>query len=118
MLVDRHPRGAGSFPKVFAWLVRGERKLSLEQAVFKMTGLAARQMGFADRGRIAIGQAADLVLFDPATIADKATFADPSAAPVGIARVWVNGVEVLRDGQPSGATPGKVLRRQRSKAWR
>jgi N-acyl-D-amino-acid deacylase len=118
MLVDRHPRGAGSFPKVFAWLVRGEGKLTLEQAVHKMTGLAARQMGFADRGHIAVGQAADLVLFDPALIADKATFADPSAAPVGIERVWVNGVEVLRNGEPSGAMPGKVLRRQSSKAWR
>lgn len=112
MLVDRHPRGAGSFPRVFAWLVRERKVLSLEQAVYKMTGLAARHMGIGDRGRIAVGMAADLVLFDPATIADRATFADPSAEPVGIRRVWVNGVEVLGDGAIAGSTPGRVLRRQ------
>lgn len=117
MLVDRHPRGAGSFPRIFAWLVREKKALTLEQAVHKMTGLAAEHVGFTDRGRIAVGLAADLVLFDPATIADRSTFADPSAAPVGIARVWVNGTEVLRDGQLSGATPGRVLRRQRSQPW-
>lgn len=112
MLVDRHPRGAGSFPRIYSWLVRDRKMLSLEQAVYKMTGLAASHMGFADRGRIAPGMAADLVLFDPALIADRATFADPSASPVGIDAVWVNGVEVVRKGVLTGATPGRVIRRQ------
>lgn len=111
-LVDRHPRGGGSFPRIFAWLVREKKMLTLEQAVHKMTGLAADHMGFTDRGRIAPGMAADLVLFDPKTIADRATFADPSARPVGIDAVWVNGVVVMRNGTPTGATPGRVLRRQ------
>ncbi|WP_414900617.1 N-acyl-D-amino-acid deacylase family protein [Sphingomonas flavalba] len=106
-----HPRGAGAFPRIFAWLVRGRGQLSLEQAVHKMTGLAAQHMGFADRGRIAPGMAADLVLFDPATIADTASFAEPGAAPVGIRTVWVNGVAVMRDGVATGAMPGQVIRR-------
>lgn len=111
-LEDRHPRGAGSFPRVFAWLVRERKALTLEQAVHKMTGLAADHMGFADRGRIAPGMAADLVLFDPATIADGSSFANPAARPVGIRSVWVNGVMVMNEGAPTGATPGQVLRRQ------
>lgn len=112
MLVDRHPRGAGSFTKVLAWLVRREGRLSLESAVAKMTGLAARHMGFADRGTLAPGMAADLVLFDPDTVADRASFADPGALSVGIAKVWVNGELVYADGQTTSARPGKVLRRK------
>ena len=92
--------------------MRDRKALTLEQAVHKMTGLAASHMGFADRGRIAPGMAADLVLFDPATIADGASFADPSAPPVGIHAVWVNGVAVLRDGASTGALPGQIIRRQ------
>ena len=111
-LVDLHPRGAGSFPRVFAWLVRDRKALTLEQAVHKMTGLAASYMGFVDRGRIAPGMAADLVLFDPATIADGSSFSHPAAPPVGIRSVWVNGVQVMNAGVPTGATPGQVLRRQ------
>ena len=112
MLVDRHPRGAGSFTKVLAWLVRREGRLSLESAVAKMTGLAARHMGFADRGTLAPGMAADLVLFDPATVADRATIADPGALSAGISKVWVNGQLVYADGQATTARPGKVLRRK------
>lgn len=112
MLVDRHPRGAGSFTKVLAWLVRREGRLSLESAVAKMTSLAARHMGFADRGTLAPGMAADLVLFDPAEVADRATIADPGALSVGIAKVWVNGELVYADGQATSARPGKVLRRK------
>lgn len=112
-LAGRHPRGAGSFPKVFAWLVRGTGALSLEEAVHKMTGQTAANLGIRNRGVIATGKAADLVLFDPAVIADRSTFADPLAAPVGIVRVWVNGTEVLSGGQPNGRTPGQVIRRGR-----
>lgn len=111
-LDDHHPRGAGSFPRIFAWLVRDKKLLTLEQAVNKMTGLAAGHMGFTDRGWIAPGMAADLVLFDPATIADGSSFEHPGARPLGIRSVWVNGVLVMNDGAPTGAKPGQILRRQ------
>lgn len=117
-LVDLHPRGSGSFPRVFAWLVRDRKLLSVEAAVHKMTGLAAEHMGFADRGRIAPGMAADLVLFDPATIADGATFEHPAARPAGIRSVWVNGVMVMDNGTPTGAMPGRVVRRADAPAKR
>lgn len=108
---DAHPRGAGAFPRVLAWMVRETGRLKLEEAVYKMSGLAADHMGISDRGRIAVGQAADLVLFDPATIADRATIENPTALPVGIRTVWVNGVAVVETGKPTGATPGRVIHR-------
>ena len=78
-----------------------------------MTSLSADALGLADRGRIRVGAAADLVLFDPATILDHATFEASHAAPAGIGAVVVNGVPVILDGEPTGATPGHVLRRGR-----
>ena len=108
---DAHPRGAGAFPRVLARKVRETGRLTLEEAVHKMSGLAADHMGIRDRGRIAVGQAADLVLFDPATVADRATIENPAALPVGIRTVWVNGVAVVEAGKPTGATPGRVIRR-------
>ena len=110
-LLDRHPRGAGSFPRVLGRYVRDLGILSLEAAVHKMTGLPARHMGFTDRGLIAPGKKADLVLFDPAKISDRATTADPFLSATGIANVWVNGVAVLEEGVPTSAYPGQVLRR-------
>lgn len=106
-----HPRGFGSFPRVLGRMVREEKALSLAEAVRKMTSLAARNAGLPDRGRIAAGAPADLVLFDPRSVADRATVAEPHAVSVGIHRVFVNGVEVYRDGSPTGAYPGRVLRR-------
>jgi len=79
--------------------------------VHKMTGLPARHMGFTDRGLSAPGKKADLVLFDPAKISDRATTADPFLSATGIANVWVNGVAVLEEGVPTSAYPGQVLRR-------
>lgn len=110
-LADRHPRGAGTYPRVLGRYVRERGILDLAEAVHKMTGLAAAHVGIRDRGTVAPGQAADLVLFDPETVADRATPDDPTALAVGIHRVWVNGVEVWRDGQATGARPGRVLRR-------
>jgi N-acyl-D-aspartate/D-glutamate deacylase len=77
-----------------------------------MTSLPASLLGLADRGTIAVDKAADLVIFDPATVADKATFTDPFQYPVGIPTVIVNGVVVLDDGQHTGKRPGKVIRHQ------
>jgi N-acyl-D-amino-acid deacylase len=83
----------------------------LEDAVRKMTSLSAAHVGLKDRGTIAPGSRADLVLFNPKTVADRATPASPSLPAAGILRVWTNGVEVYRDGKPTGARPGVVLRR-------
>ncbi len=108
---DAHPRGAGAFPRVLAWMVRETGRLTMEQAIHKMSGLAADHMGIRDRGRIAVGQAADLVLFDPKTVTDRATIANPASLPEGIRSVWVNGVAVVYSGKATGNTPGRVLRR-------
>ena len=110
-LEDRHPRGAGSFPRVLGRYVRDLKLLTLEAAIHKMTGLAARHMGFEDRGVIAVGKRADLVLFDPMTIIDRATTMEPFLPATGISHVWVNGVAVLSAGEPTAAFPGRVLRR-------
>jgi len=106
-----HPRGFGSYPRILGRYVRERSVLPLDQAIHKMTGLAAEHMGFADRGRIAPGQRADLVLFDPATVVDRATPQDPKAVSAGIQRVWVNGVVVFENGRTTGVRPGRALRR-------
>ncbi|MGH9465541.1 MAG: N-acyl-D-amino-acid deacylase family protein, partial [Thermoanaerobaculia bacterium] len=106
-----HPRGWGAFPRVLRRYVRELGVLTLEQAVHKMTALAATHLGLPERGVIALGAPADLVLFDPVTVADRSTFAEPTLPATGIAAVWVNGVAVYRDGAATGARPGRVLRR-------
>jgi N-acyl-D-amino-acid deacylase len=111
MLDDLHPRGAGSFPRVLGRYVREQGLLTLEEAVHKMSSLAAEHMGFSDRGVIRAGAAADLVLFDPETVIDKATPQEPKALSAGISRVWVNGVEVYANGQETGARPGRFIAR-------
>lgn len=105
-----HPRGAGSFPRVLGRYVREQGALSLEAAVHKMTGLAAARLGLADRGRIAPGLIADLVLFEPATVIDNATVETPEAPPTGILAVMNAGEWVVDGGQPTGKRPGKALR--------
>ncbi|MFO1468672.1 MAG: D-aminoacylase [Steroidobacteraceae bacterium] len=105
-----HPRGAGSFPRVLGRYVREQKVLPLEQAVHKMTGLPASYLGLADRGRIAPGMVADLVLFDAATVLDQSTIEHPEAAPVGIPYVMTSGEWVIAEGKPTGHHPGKVLR--------
>lgn len=111
MLQDRHPRGAGAFTKVLRQYVREQKLLSLEQAVRKMSGLPAENLGIRDRGVIRPGAHADLVLFDPATVSDRSTIEQPDALSMGIAQVWVNGRPVWRDGKPTGERPGRVIRR-------
>lgn len=108
-----HPRAYGTFPRVLARYVREQQVLTLEQAVHKMTGMPARRIGLADRGRIAEGLVADLVLFDPATVADRATFAEPHQYPVGIPYVLVNGIVAVDTGVPTSVRAGKALRRGR-----
>ncbi len=105
-----HPRGAGTFPRVLGRYVREQKALSLELAVHKMTGLSARNLGLKDRGRIAPGYIADLVLFDPATVIDNSTIEHPEAPPTGIASVMTSGEWVIDGGKPTGKHPGHVLR--------
>ena len=110
-LAGRHPRGFGTYPRVLGRYVRERGVLPLEEAVRKMTSLAAANVGIRDRGVVRAGAHADLVLFDPATILDLATPTDPRALSRGVARVWVNGREVFRDGKATGERPGRVVRR-------
>jgi len=109
-----HPRGFGSFAKVLGPWVRDKKLFSLEEAVRKMTSLAAADVGLRRRGRIAPNFYADLVLFDPATVADRADFGNAQAQAVGVQTVWVNGDVVFQDGKTTGAHPGRPLRRQRT----
>jgi N-acyl-D-amino-acid deacylase len=111
-----HPRGYGNAVRVLGRYVRDERVISLEEAIRKMTSLPAGQFGFADRGRLAEGMAADIVIFDPKTVADRATYSDPHQYPAGIVHVLVNGVAVVRGGTQTEARPGQVLRHQRRAA--
>lgn len=110
-IVNRHPRSAGSFPRVLGRYVREQHVLSLPEAIHKMTGLAAAHMGFTDRGLIRQGAAADLVLFDPETVIDRATPQQPGLLSAGISSVWVGGDLVFTDGATTESRPGKVIRR-------
>ncbi|HET9178259.1 MAG TPA: D-aminoacylase [Terriglobia bacterium] len=104
-----HPRCYGTFPRVLGVYVREKHVLTLADAVRKMTSLPAHIVGLKDRGLVAPGMAADITIFDPQTVSDKATFEDPFQYPVGIPYVIVNGVVVIDKGQHTGAKPGQVL---------
>jgi N-acyl-D-amino-acid deacylase len=104
-----HPRFYGTFPRVLGVYVREKKVLTLPQAVHKMTGLSAKIVGLTDRGLLKPGMAADITLFDPATVIDKATFENPAQYPLGIPYVIVNGVVVIDKGEHTGARPGRVL---------
>jgi len=111
-LDGRHPRGFGTYPRVLGRYVRERKVVGLEEAVRKMTSLAARNVGLRDRGEVRPGAFADLVLFDPATVIDRATTRDPQAVSAGIQRVWVNGAVVYEAGKTTGRRPGRALRRE------
>jgi len=106
-----HPRGYGTFPRLLGRYVREKRLLSLEDAVRKITSLPASIMGLKDRGMIREGFRADLVVFDPAIIRDKASFQEPHQFPEGIHRVFVNGRTAVCGGSLTGGRPGEVLRK-------
>jgi len=105
-----HPRAFGSFPRVLAKYVRDEKVISLETAIRKMTSLAANRLQLYDRGRVATGMAADLVIFDANKVQDTATFEKPLSFPEGIDYVFVNGALVVDQSKSTGAKPGRVLR--------
>ena len=112
MLGDPHPRGAGAFARIVRVFVTDEGLLTLEEAVRKMSALSAHHVGISDRGRIAVGAMADLVLFNSNAFADRATRLDPGQLATGVSRVWVNGQLVFSDGKATDANPGRVLRRE------
>jgi N-acyl-D-amino-acid deacylase len=105
-----HPRAYGTFPRVLAKYVREEKVLTLEDAIRKFSALPAQRMRFTDRGVLKAGMWADVVIFDPATIRDKATFDNPNQLSEGMEYVLVNGVSVIEQGKMTGTLPGKVLR--------
>jgi N-acyl-D-amino-acid deacylase len=106
-----HPRLHGTFPRVLGHYARDEKVVSLAEAVRKMTSAPAERLGVKGRGYIRPGMAADMVLFDPVTVSDTATYEEPLRYPTGIPWVWVNGVAVKQDGVATGALAGRVLRR-------
>ncbi|MFC2076584.1 amidohydrolase family protein [candidate division KSB1 bacterium] len=106
-----HPRLHGTFPRVLAKLVREEGWFSLSEAVRQMTGAPAAKLGLRDRGTVQKGLAADITVFDPEKIVDKATFEKPAVFPEGIGWVLVNGEAVVAEGKPTGVRPGRVLRK-------
>jgi N-acyl-D-amino-acid deacylase len=110
-LAGRHPRGFGAYPRVLGRYVRDGGVLTLEEAVRRMSAQAALNVGVSGRGFIAPGMFADLVLFDPDRVIDRATSAEPQEVSEGIVTVWVNGAVVWQDGAATGARPGRVVRR-------
>src|SRR5712675_3221530 len=111
-----HPRLWGAFPRVLGHYSRELGLFGLEEAVRRMTGLSAARFGLAGRGLLAAGAYADVTVFDPATIADRATFEAPTTPAAGIEHVFVNGRPVWTEGKPTGERPGRALRRQQMRA--
>jgi N-acyl-D-amino-acid deacylase len=112
---SRHPRGSGTFPRVLGLYVRERHWLALPEAIRKMTSLPAKRLNWNDRGILREGAFADLVLFNPDTVIDRSTFSNPSALPVGIEKVFVNGALVWSSDKATGARPGRVLGRASSR---
>jgi N-acyl-D-amino-acid deacylase len=104
-----HPRAYGNFARLLGKYVRDEKVISLAEAVRRLSGLPATNLGLEERGFLKPGMFADVIVFDPQTIADRATFANPHQYAVGVRHVFVNGVQVLKDGEHTGAKPGRAL---------
>ena len=105
-----HPRAYGTFPRILRKYVREEKKITLEDAIRKCSALPAQRVGLTDRGVLKVGMWADVVIFDPSTVRDLATFENPNQLSQGMEYVLVNGVAVIDQGKMTGALPGKVLR--------
>ena len=114
LLSSTHPRAYGNFARIFAKYVREEHVLSVEEAVRKLTSLPADVLSLTDRGRLTKGAFADVVIFDPRTFQDHSTYVKPMQYATGVTDVFVNGKLALRDGEPTGTLPGRILR---GRAW-
>jgi N-acyl-D-amino-acid deacylase len=110
LLSNPHPRAYGNFARLFAKYVREDKVISVAEAVRRLTSLSADFLRVPDRGRLKAGHYADIVVFDPATIQDHATFAEPHLLATGVRDVFVNGAQVLADGEHTGATPGRFVK--------
>lgn len=108
--IATHPRAYGTYPRILGRFVRQDHTLTLEDAIRKMSGAVARRLGIRDRGELREGTYADIMIFDPNTIMDRATYEQPHQLSVGVRYVLVNGVPVLDDGRVTGAKPGMVVR--------
>jgi len=109
LLTSTHPRAYGNFARLLGKYVRDEKVISLEDAVHRLSGLPATNLGLDHRGFLQDGMFADVVVFDPASVADRATFEQPQQYAVGVKHVFVNGVQVIKDGEHTGAKPGRAL---------
>jgi N-acyl-D-amino-acid deacylase len=105
-----HPRAYGNFARLLGKYVRDEKVIPLEEAIRRLTAWPAEVLKIQRRGALKPGYFADVVVFDPATIRDHATFEKPHQYSTGVQHVWVNGMQVLRDGEHTGAKPGRVVR--------
>ena len=105
-----HPRAYGNFARLLGKYVRKERVIPLQEAIRKLTSLPAANLQIKKRGLLKSGYFADIVVFDPATIADKASYEQPHQYAVGVEHVFVNGGHVLRNGEHTGATPGRFVK--------
>jgi N-acyl-D-amino-acid deacylase len=112
-----HPRAYGTFARFLGHYVRDRQLMPLEEAIRRLTSLPAAFLAIRERGRLQVGYYADVVVFDPAAIADHATFADPHQYSTGVRDVFVNGVQVLSGGEHTGATPGRVVRGPGWEGW-
>ncbi|MEA2165963.1 MAG: N-acyl-D-amino-acid deacylase [Thermoanaerobaculia bacterium] len=110
---SNHPRAYGNFANLLGKFVRGEHVISLEEGIRRMTSLPAQTLGIANRGVLTTGNFADVVVFDPQTIGAQSTYEKPMQFATGVVHVFVNGVQVLKDGQHTGAKPGRVVVRER-----
>jgi N-acyl-D-amino-acid deacylase len=108
---DGHPRKYGTFPKLLHEYVNAKHLLTLEQAVHRSSALTAQMLRIKDRGLLAQGKFADVIVFDPNTVADRSTYREPTQLAVGMKYVLVNGTVAVDDGKATGATAGRALRR-------
>jgi N-acyl-D-amino-acid deacylase len=112
-----HPRGYGNVARLLGKYVREERAAALPDAIRRLTSLPASNLGLRERGALKPGYFADVVVFDPATVKDHATFENPHQYATGVRDVFVNGTQVLEGGEPTGASPGRVVRGRAWKGW-
>ena len=105
-----HPRTYGTFARLLGKYVREERAISLEEAIRKLSAQPADNLGIAERGRLRTGHFADIVVFDPAAVTDHATWTDPHRLSSGVKHVFVNGQQVIENGEHTGATPGRFIK--------
>ena len=112
-----HPRAYGNFARVIGKYVRDKQAITMKEAIRRLTSLPAKNIGIQDRGSIQLNNYADIIIFDPEEVNDKATFKKPHQYAVGMKHVFVNGKQVLKDGEHTGAMPGQVVRGPGWRGW-